>query len=108
MSQELFNRLSARLTNVTNFKAQTDKGAVNTIIRGEVGDIPIVMIVRDIADNLVKVEVSASAQENAIYSTLGFTTVADDVAVVADNIVKALQDCVDNVTKVQEKCIVKV
>lgn len=106
MSKELFNHLCTRLTNVTNFKAQTNVGAIDTIIRGEVDGIHIVMIVRDITDNLVKVEVSAS--ESTEYCTLGFTTAVDDVTVVVDSIVKALQDCVGNVTKAQEKYKAKV
>ena len=57
--------------------------------------------VQNLTPNIVDVEVSAC--ESTYCCALGFTTVVEDAAVTADNIVSALQDCVDNVKSIGKK-----
>ena len=106
MSKEIFNYLCTRLKDVTNFRTKTNKGTTDFTIHGELNDIPIGITVQDLTSNTVRVEVSACESTNNC--TLGFATVVEDVAVTADNIVSALQDCVDNVDNIEKKYVVSV
>lgn len=106
MSKEIFNHLCTRLKDVQNFKAQVNKNYTDIVIRGELNDIPIGITVQDLTSNTVRVEVSACESTNNC--TLGFATVVEDVAVTVDSIVSALQDCVDNVDKIQKKYVASV
>lgn len=101
MNQEIFNHLCTRLKDVTNFRTKTNKGTTDIVIHGELNDIPIGITVQDLTSNTVRVEVSACESTNNC--TLGFATVVEDVAVTVDNIVSALQDCVDNVDNIEKK-----
>lgn len=106
MSKEIFNHLCTRLKDVQNFKVQVNKNCTDIVIRGELNDMPVGITVQDLTPNTVRVEVSACIDTRS--STLGFATVVEDVAVTADNIVSALQDCVDNVDKIQKKYMARV
>ena len=101
MSKEIFNHLRTRLKDVQNFKVEVNKDCTDIVIHGELNDIPIGITVRDLTSNTVRVEVSACESINNC--TLGFATVVEDVAVTVDNIVSALQDCVDNVDNIEKK-----
>ena len=105
MSKEIFNHLRTRLKDVQNFKAEVNKDCTDIVIRGELNDIPIGITVRNLTSNTVRVEVSACESTNNC--TLGFATVVEDVAVTVDSIVSALQDCIDNVDKIQKKYVVR-
>ena len=105
MSKEIFNHLCTRLKDVQNFKVQVNKNCTDIVIRGELSDMPVGITVQDLTPNTVRVEVSACIDTRS--STLGFATVVEDVAVTVDNIVSALQDCVDNVDKTQKKYVVR-
>lgn len=105
MSQEIFNHLCTRLKDVTNFRTKTNKGTTDFTIHGELNGIPVGITVQDLTPNTVRVEVSACIDTRS--STLGFATVVEDVAVTVDSIVSALQDCVDNVDKIQKKYVVR-
>ena len=105
MSKEIFNHLCTRLKDVQNFKAEVNKDTTDFTIRGELNDMPVGITVQDLTPNTVRVEVSACIDTRR--STLGFVTVVEDVAVTAENKVSALQDCVDNVDKIQKKYVVR-
>lgn len=105
MSKEIFNHLCTRLKDVQNFKVEVNKDCTDIVIHGELNDMPVGITVQDLTPNTVRVEVSACIDTRS--STLGFTTVVEDVAVTVDNIVSALQDCVDNVDKIQKKYVVR-
>ena len=105
MNQEIFNYLCTKLKDVQNFKAEVNKDCTDFTIHGELNDTPIGITVRNLTLNTVDVEVSAC--ESTYCCTLGFTTAVEDVAVTADNIVSALQDCIDNVDKIQKKYVVR-
>ena len=106
MSKKIFNHLCTRLKDVQNFKVEVNKGITDIVIRGELNDKPIGITVQDLTSNTVRVEVSACESTNNC--TLGFVTVVEDVAVTVDSIVSALQDCVDNVDKIQKKYVTRV
>ena len=106
MSKEILNHLCTRLKDVQNFKAEVNKGNTDFTIHGELNDMPVGITVQDLTSNTVRVEVSACIDTRS--STLGFATVVEDIAVTADNIVSALQDCVDNVDKIQKKYVASV
>lgn len=106
MSQEIFNHLCTRLKDVQNFKAEVNKDFTDFNIHGELNNIPIGITVRNLTSNLVDIEVSAC--ESTYCCTLGFTTVVEDVVVTANSIVSALQDCIDNIDKIQKKYVVRV
>ena len=105
MSQEIFDYLCTRLKDVQNFKAEVNKDTTDIVIHGELNDMPVSITVRNLTPNTVDVEVSAC--ESTYCCTLGFTTVVEDVAVTVDNIVSALQDCVDNVDNIEKKYVVR-
>lgn len=105
MSKEIFNHLCTRLKDVTNFRTKTNKGTTDFTIHEELNDIPVGITVQDLTPNTVRVEVSACIDTRS--STLGFTTAVEDVAVTANNIISALQDCIDNVDKIQKKYVVR-
>lgn len=100
MSKEIFNHLCTRLKDVQNFKAEVNK---DFTIHGELNDMPVGITVQDLTPNTVRVEVSACESTNNC--TLGFVTVVEDVAVTVDNIVSALQDCVNNVDNIEKKYV---
>ena len=106
MSKEISYHLCTRLKDVTNFRTKTNKGTTDFTIHGELNDIPVGITVQNLTSNTVRVEVSACIDTRS--STLGFATVVEDVAVTADNIVSALQDCVDNVDNIEKKYVVSV
>ena len=101
MSQEISNHLCTRLKDVQNFKVQVNKNCTDIVIRGELNDIPVGITVWNLTSNIADVEVSACGSTNNC--TLGFVTVVEDVAVTANNIVSALQDCVNNVDNIEKK-----
>ena len=106
MSKEILNHLCTRLKDVTNFRTKTNKGTTDIVIRGEINDMPVGITVQDLTPNTVRVEVSAYIDTRS--STLGFATAVEDVAVTANNIVSALQDCVDNVKSIGKKYVASV